>query len=341
MITGLDHVSKTKIRGIFALLKTCLSLDTLPGQGDAVRLLIGKGINSFKDFRERHDTFINRVLLQQHIFLPLNLKAELFWILSPEKLNERIIELQEIENALTEFFLSGDGNVRRLNASGLAPVDTNDLEALVDSPSLPPQLTPDTPNINFTSNNTSLLSEQSPSNSYADYLNRSQSSWPQTNSLTQLPPPQQQQKFPAGSTKPNMPLTSNSQLPFQSSVPNHSSSSLTSTSIPASSYAPGLSNFSENYKGLQQQQPLPLSSSSSYQYQNKSQSVFNKAPYSNSNSNYTTDYNNPFDLPEHDYTSMSHNSTNNNNLNLFRESNVLKSSEFSVDGEIYQPKYNS
>eukprot|EP01033_Poteriospumella_lacustris_P020669 gene20669-15191_t len=70
----LEMVSKTKVRGILALLKNAHALLATAGQGDSVRLYLGKAVTTFRMFREKHDAFINRCILQQHMFLPLTVK---------------------------------------------------------------------------------------------------------------------------------------------------------------------------------------------------------------------------------------------------------------------------
>ena len=107
IISGIDNVSKTKVRGIFALLKTCLALGTINGDGESVRLFIGKGINSFRDLRERHDAFLRRCLLQLRINLPLHILGEVIWQITPDILEERLVELHNLEFALQNLYLNG------------------------------------------------------------------------------------------------------------------------------------------------------------------------------------------------------------------------------------------
>jgi hypothetical protein len=110
IMVGFEIVSKTKIRGIFALLKNAQCIGGANnGEGESVRLQLGRGINEFQDFREKHDSYLNRIILQQHLFIPLSLKSEILWQLEAPVLYERINELKPVELLLQHFFMSGNG----------------------------------------------------------------------------------------------------------------------------------------------------------------------------------------------------------------------------------------
>jgi hypothetical protein len=111
----LEMVSKTKVRGILALLKNAHALLATAGQGDSVRLYLGKAVTTFRMFREKHDAFINRCILQQHMFLPLTVKAEVLWQGSDEQsIMDRCEALREFESLVESFIAGrrGNGNLR-------------------------------------------------------------------------------------------------------------------------------------------------------------------------------------------------------------------------------------
>ena len=103
-ITQLEQVSRTKVRGVLALLKHAQLFVTHGAEGEAVRLHLASNVTSFKDLRDRHDTFVNRYILQHHLFIPVNIKGEVVWQLDPEIKARRLEELKSLEAALVEFF---------------------------------------------------------------------------------------------------------------------------------------------------------------------------------------------------------------------------------------------
>jgi hypothetical protein len=107
VLSQLENVSRTKIRGVLALLKHAQLFVTQGDEGEAVRLHLASGINAFKDLRDKHDLFINRCILQHHLFIPIALKGELVWQLEPEIKTFRLEELKGLEQALENFFING------------------------------------------------------------------------------------------------------------------------------------------------------------------------------------------------------------------------------------------
>jgi hypothetical protein len=79
VIQGLDNISKTKVRGIFALLKNCQCLSTKAEEGESVQLFLAEGIHSFKDFKQKHDHFFEHCMEQLHVVLPSEVKSYIVW----------------------------------------------------------------------------------------------------------------------------------------------------------------------------------------------------------------------------------------------------------------------
>lgn len=131
ILPELESISKTKIRGIFALLKNSQSLGTSNAEGDAVRLFLGKGIFSFKEFREKHDIYLKRIIMQQRLFIPIQIKSEILWQIEKPVLDERLAELKTLELKLESFFRSRYGN-RDFSASvgsGLRRAQSNNVQS--------------------------------------------------------------------------------------------------------------------------------------------------------------------------------------------------------------------
>lgn len=103
-ISQLDHVSKTKVRGVLALLKHGELLITQGEEGEPVRLYLAQGIGSFKDLRERHDSFLNRYITEHKIFIPVILKSELIWQFDEATKLSRIDAIGKIIVQLQGFY---------------------------------------------------------------------------------------------------------------------------------------------------------------------------------------------------------------------------------------------
>jgi hypothetical protein len=107
ILSQLDNVSRTKIRGVLALLKHAQLFVIQGDEGEAVRLHLSSGINSFNDFRDKHDLFINHCILQNRLFIPVALKGELVWQLEPQLKTLRLEEMKSTEQTLERFFTNG------------------------------------------------------------------------------------------------------------------------------------------------------------------------------------------------------------------------------------------
>ena len=105
-VSQLEPVSKTKIRGVLALLKHGELLTTQGEYGEPVRLSLAPGIESFKDLRERHDSFLNMYMMDHHLFIPTVLRTELVWQLDDETRTMRLEAMDRLVLKLKLFFSS-------------------------------------------------------------------------------------------------------------------------------------------------------------------------------------------------------------------------------------------
>lgn len=103
-VSQLDSVSKTKVRGVLALLKHGELLVTQGSEGEPVRLYLAYGINSFKELRERHDSFLNRYMMEHHLFIPAILRSELVWQVDDDMRIQRIEAMNKLVSQLQLFF---------------------------------------------------------------------------------------------------------------------------------------------------------------------------------------------------------------------------------------------
>jgi hypothetical protein len=108
VVPGIENTSKTKIRGLFALLKACQGLGIMSEEGESVHLRLGDGINSFKDLKQRHDMFMSQILNHLRVVLPVEVKSQLLWNWNdPEYVGRKVLEMKQLENILEDFFLHG------------------------------------------------------------------------------------------------------------------------------------------------------------------------------------------------------------------------------------------
>lgn len=103
-VSQLDPVSKTKIRGVLALLKHGELLVTQGDYGEPVRLYLAPGIETFKDLRERHDSFLSMYMIDHHLFIPAMLRTELVWQLDEETRLMRLDAMDKLVHKLRYFF---------------------------------------------------------------------------------------------------------------------------------------------------------------------------------------------------------------------------------------------
>jgi hypothetical protein len=101
--TGLEFVSKTKVRGVLALLKHGELLLTEGEEGQPVSLFLPDNIKNFQDLRERHDIFLNQYMLEHHLFVPTTLRNEIIWQNDDQK--QRKLEfMHHFVGALQDFY---------------------------------------------------------------------------------------------------------------------------------------------------------------------------------------------------------------------------------------------
>jgi hypothetical protein len=133
-ISQLENVSRTKVRGVLALLKHAQLFVTHGEDGEAVRLHLAQGINAFKDLREKHDLFVNRCILQHHLFIPIALKGELVWQFDADAKVTRLEELKPLEQSLENFFAGGAYAQIRAAAAAAPPAPPASMSPPIPGP---------------------------------------------------------------------------------------------------------------------------------------------------------------------------------------------------------------
>lgn len=103
-ISHVEHVSKTKIRGMLALLKHDDLLVTQSMEGQPARLCFAPNIQSFRDLRMRHDHFLERYMMEHHLFVPAFLKSEIVWQIDESTYYQRMEGLNHLMKNVAEFY---------------------------------------------------------------------------------------------------------------------------------------------------------------------------------------------------------------------------------------------
>jgi hypothetical protein len=112
-VPGVDHVSKTKVRGVLAILKQAdMVLKSGVLTGDAVLLQIDPQIANFDIFRDRHDQFLHRYMNENMKQLPEEMKAEILWMIDFETRQKRLENLDMLIRQLEPIAANEIGKMR-------------------------------------------------------------------------------------------------------------------------------------------------------------------------------------------------------------------------------------
>eukprot|EP01038_Epipyxis_sp_PR26KG_P010038 gene10038-13496_t len=105
-LSQLKSISKTKIRGVLALLKHGDLLSTTGGinEGTPVKLLLNSTILSFRDFREQHDFFLMKYISEQKLHIPDVFKPELIWYYDDSTRAQCASNMEAFIDTLNDFF---------------------------------------------------------------------------------------------------------------------------------------------------------------------------------------------------------------------------------------------
>lgn len=96
LLTGVDNVSKTKIRGVLAILKQGELIVKGGALGEAVQMQLEEGIDSFGELRDRHDRFLLGYMVENMMDIPEELKGEVIWRMKEEVKAKRMEMLERL-----------------------------------------------------------------------------------------------------------------------------------------------------------------------------------------------------------------------------------------------------
>jgi hypothetical protein len=103
-VSQLEHVSKTKIRGVLALLKHGEMLVTHGKEGEAVKLYLAAGISTFRGLRDKHDAFLSRYIFENQLFIPVAMRSELLWQINEETKLQRLEAISDVMFTTQQFY---------------------------------------------------------------------------------------------------------------------------------------------------------------------------------------------------------------------------------------------
>ncbi len=90
-LSHVEGVSRTKVRGVLAILKQAEIIQKCGVVGEAVQLYLDEKITNFGMLRERHDKFLKDYMLENFMNVPDEYKAELMWQIDEKKRQDRLL----------------------------------------------------------------------------------------------------------------------------------------------------------------------------------------------------------------------------------------------------------
>lgn len=109
-LSHVEAVSRTKVRGVLAILKQAEIIQKCGVVGEAVQLYLDEKITNFGMLRERHDKFLKDYMLENFMNIPEEYRAELLWQIDDKKRQDRLVivgalvgQLQVIANQKREL----------------------------------------------------------------------------------------------------------------------------------------------------------------------------------------------------------------------------------------------
>ncbi len=106
IVTGVEHVSKTKVRGVLAILKQGQLVTKVGTMGDAVQLFLREDIDTFGRLRDRHDHFLLSYMMENLLNIPEDLMGEIVWRVDGGRKQQRVELLESMIGQLMPIALA-------------------------------------------------------------------------------------------------------------------------------------------------------------------------------------------------------------------------------------------
>ena len=110
ILPEVESVSKTKVRGVLAILKQAEFVGKCGELGEAVQLYLTEEMDSFGKLRERHDKFLQAYMVENLLHVPEELLGEMVWQVSAEEKQRRLAYLDGLTRQLEELAVNLIGN---------------------------------------------------------------------------------------------------------------------------------------------------------------------------------------------------------------------------------------
>lgn len=111
LLLNSESVSNTKIRGILALLKQGELITTQGNKDVPVQLYLSNSINSYRDFRAKHDEYLMKYLKEFNILECEKLTASIIWKFSEEALEKRLEVINSFIEQLNLYYDTRDNSI--------------------------------------------------------------------------------------------------------------------------------------------------------------------------------------------------------------------------------------
>lgn len=95
-----ESVSKSKVRGVLAILKQSELVVKGGELGEAVKLSLTPEIDSFEALRDRHDRFLQSYMVENLLHVPASLQGEIVWTETGDEKQRRLEMLEEMRARL-------------------------------------------------------------------------------------------------------------------------------------------------------------------------------------------------------------------------------------------------
>ena len=99
-----EYLSKSKVRGVLAILKQAELVGKCSGEGLgeqlAVQLYLVEGVDRFEKLREGHDRFLQAYMVENLLHMPEELRGEVVWQVSAEERRRRVEQLEGLAKVL-------------------------------------------------------------------------------------------------------------------------------------------------------------------------------------------------------------------------------------------------
>ena len=96
-----EYLSKSKVRGVLAILKQAELVGKCCLSGETVQLYLVEGVNRFEKLRECHDRYLQAYMVENQLHVPEELRGEVVWQVSAEERRRRVEQLEELMAVLT------------------------------------------------------------------------------------------------------------------------------------------------------------------------------------------------------------------------------------------------